>query len=1011
MTTRTLELNLRARADTKDLDKLVKDTGRLVEALRRSSAAFEDAGGDAKKLAAVYGQLSVEEQKSVQAAARTAAALDQAAAARERTARAAADALAAEQRIVVAQQAAEQATIKTATANERLAQSQASTSVSVSRAASAEEKLAQERQKTFQTTAKSEKAELDVARAREQLRQATIRTELAEKRMAETRKSTGLATDIVRKQLQALIAGGVALQAGRQLVQFGKDSISAASDAEEASAKFEQVFRNLSEGVRSDLEVMAEANRRSIYDLVDFASTLQDTFVPLGFARDQAADFSKTIVQLGIDIAAFSNKSDSEVIDNLTSAIVGNHEAVRSYGIVLTETVLKQELARLGYSELTGAALETAKAQARMNIIMRASADAQGAAVREAGSYANTLKAWDASIQDLKVSLGEGLLPMMTELVEIAIKAAEVMKASGQFSAPFEAGVDQARNIDQIVEIVRNSKKELDDLDFWDWFKVNFTSFPGLDIAEESIVRIAGLAKDTAEFQKIVNQEFGKIEISQTAYALGVDQRQSMDAQLAAIYQLIQGRQEQIRVTSELAEMEAAYERERQKIFAASAEMQMQDIAPAWIEDAQNSSVMEAWGVWAAELGQYALSAQRAAEARRELNIAFGESFRSAPVEDLIQAQQDLSDATGEWSNVTVNRAGEIAAIQGQLAADLTAEQKKQLQNQLKDLDEFSSGYMSIMGQLEADLSDSQRFDLVNQLAEFEGQHGSTARVYSGDIEAAEEARAAIIAANEEIAQSYYNRAYDAIAARMIEEGNFEHLAELAVNLGIMSQAEADARMEYAQTVAALDELTASTEFYGLTAAQQAGAIKSLAAGIYDTADAAIKAQEAIKATQDFYNTAPDSTAISNYYTNLANQAMPDEGITTVVSVSIDPAAELEFAGFRADLEDYDAAIYETTVAGDYGTTKDDFEDIKTTLKDLTAKPWIIKVKYETTGSPAGSAGSPASSSPGAVPPEERSGANKTNGAYVDLTVNNYGSGEIGGAVKTGVIAAFRSLG
>jgi hypothetical protein len=121
-------------------------------------------------------------------------------------------------------------------------------------------------------------------------------------------------------------------------------------------------------------------------------------------------------------------------------------------------------------------------------------------------------------------------------------------------------------------------------------------------------------------------------------------------------------------------------------------------------------------------------------------------------------------------------------------------------------------------------------------------------RVYTGDIEAAEEAQAAIIEANKAIQDSYYERAYNSIAARLIEEGNFAAMAEIAVGLGIMTQEEANLRLEYAQTTAAIDALTASTAFYGLTAEQQTGAIKSLAAGIYDTADAALKAQENLKA-------------------------------------------------------------------------------------------------------------------------------------------------------------------
>ena len=180
------------------------------------------------------------------------------------------------------------------------------------------------------------------------MRAATARAEQAEQRLGQTRKSSGLAADIVKQQFAALVTGGSILLAGRQLLAFGKDAISAAGDAEEAAAKFEQVFGVLANDVRDNLETMAEANRRSSFDLISYASTLQDTFVPLGFARDEAAKLSTTITQLGIDIAAFSNKSDPEVIQNLTSAIVGNHEAVRSYGIVITETVLKQELARLG---------------------------------------------------------------------------------------------------------------------------------------------------------------------------------------------------------------------------------------------------------------------------------------------------------------------------------------------------------------------------------------------------------------------------------------------------------------------------------------------------------------------------------------------------------------------------------------------------------------------------------------------------------------------------------------
>lgn len=1003
MTTRNLELNLRARADTKDIERLSKETLELAANLRKSGAAFDEASADARKLAQAYGQLSQEEREQIQGAARLATAVSQAATARERAAKAASESAAAESRALAVQQQAEQAAIRTATAEERLAATQANTAASVNRALQSEEKLAAERQRTFQATAKSEKAELDVARAREQLRSATIRAEQAEKRMAETRKSTGLATDIVRKQLQALVAGGLALQAGRQLVQFGRDSIAAASDAEEASAKFEQVFRDLSSGVRDELEVMADVNRRSVFDLISFASTLQDTFVPLGFAREEAAGLSKTITQLGIDIAAFSNKADAEVIQNLTSAIVGNHEAVRGYGIVLTETVLKQELARMGALELTGAQLEVAKAQARINIIMRSSADAQGAAVREADSYANTLKAFDAAVLELKVSLGEGLLPMMTDLAQQVIIIVNAL--NGQYAGSLLAANDANRKAGMSArELASDLRGVVDEL---------LESGNALDKARISQGQIGNYKEVRNVFADIANQSGDLAEFEQLFNEIGLSTsylNQEGQAWILTAEQIIENFYNATVAASEYEAMLRGVAQADQAMLN-SATIGGFDKAALSIEDFSDKAI-RGLQRYADALAKTKTATEEARQAQILWNQAFGESFSGAPVGDLIQAQQDLQDATGEWEQTTVNNSGDIAAIQAQLAADLTSEQKAQLQAQLKDLDEFSADYLNIVRRLEGDLSDTDRLSLSDELAQLQGRQGQTVSTYTGDIKAAEEARAAIIEANRAIQDSYFERAYNSVAARLIEEGNFEQLAGLAVSLGIMSQEEANLRLEFAQTTAALDALTASTAFYGLTAEQQAGAIKAIAAGIYATADAAIKAQTALQATQDFYSTAPTSDEIGTYYTNLANQSGADEGISTTVSVVIDPGSEVEFRGFRTELEDYDTAIYETGIDADAEDAKDDFDKLYDRLGDLTDNVWLIKIKYETEGTPPQTNDDNSGGGGGPTPvPRGRNDRSSRNGAYVDLTVNNYGSGDVSGAVKTGVLAAFRSLG
>ena len=196
-----------------------------------------------------------------------------------------------------------------------------------------------------------------------------------------------------------------------------------ASKAEETSSKFDAVFKDLAQETREWSGQSAEAFNRSQISMESYLAQLQDTFVPMGVARKQAAELSKQVVTLGIDLAAFNNKADDEVINNLTSALVGNSEAVRSYGISLTEASLNQELANMGFEGGTRKADELTKMMARLNIMMQSTTDAQGDAERTSESFANQLKALEGDVEQLNVAFGELLVesikPMIPELQEL----------------------------------------------------------------------------------------------------------------------------------------------------------------------------------------------------------------------------------------------------------------------------------------------------------------------------------------------------------------------------------------------------------------------------------------------------------------------------------------------------------------------------------------------------------------------------------------------------------------
>jgi hypothetical protein len=206
---------------------------------------------------------------------------------------------------------------------------------------------------------------------------------------------------------------------GQQLLQFGKQAITAASDVEEMQSKFSTVFKDLSGSVTAELDDFATSANRSIYDLQGFAATLQDTFVPLGFARDKAADMSIELVKLAEDLASFNSLDTDTVVQDLQSALVGNTETLRKYGVVAQQAQIDQEALALGLEFTKGKMDAQTKAAAILSLTLKSTTDAQGDAIKTADSFANQMKGLKAATTELAVVFGELLLPAASAGVSI----------------------------------------------------------------------------------------------------------------------------------------------------------------------------------------------------------------------------------------------------------------------------------------------------------------------------------------------------------------------------------------------------------------------------------------------------------------------------------------------------------------------------------------------------------------------------------------------------------------
>ena len=270
----------------------------------------------------------------------------------------------------------------------------------------------------------------------------------------------------------ALSVAALVSVATRELKKFAEESLEAASRSQELTAKFNTVFRDAAPKASAAIENFGDEVNRSNLDLKEMAADIQNVLVGMGESRDSASDMSVELVKLAVDVAAFNNMTDADVLDNFQSALTGNVIAAKKYGIILNEANMEAALFKMGVEGGTKAASEAEKVQARYNIIMESTADAHGAAAREAGSYANVSKGLTAAVLELQVAYGEQLIPTMTwfkkTMTEAVQEATNLTETQNLLKAALDAGAistwEYINNRYLLSEGYKITREELEDL-------------------------------------------------------------------------------------------------------------------------------------------------------------------------------------------------------------------------------------------------------------------------------------------------------------------------------------------------------------------------------------------------------------------------------------------------------------------------------------------------------------------------------------------------------------------
>jgi hypothetical protein len=136
----------------------------------------------------------------------------------------------------------------------------------------------------------------------------------------------------------------------------------------------------------------------------------------MGSAKD-AEPVSKALTKLAVDVGSLLNVSDADALHAFRSAMAGEAEPVKRFGVTMTEAAMDAWLLSKGVKGSMASLSEQAKASARAAFLMDKLRHAQGDAAATGDSLANQTKTLEGAVVDLATRFGQVLLPAANAVV------------------------------------------------------------------------------------------------------------------------------------------------------------------------------------------------------------------------------------------------------------------------------------------------------------------------------------------------------------------------------------------------------------------------------------------------------------------------------------------------------------------------------------------------------------------------------------------------------------------
>ena len=149
---------------------------------------------------------------------------------------------------------------------------------------------------------------------------------------------------------------------------------------------------------------------------LEVTSQFGDMGTSMGLSTAAAAEMSTSLAGLAGDLSSFKNINIDQAMTALNGVFTGETESLKTLGVVMTETNLKQFADDCGlvYDEMS----QAEKVTLRYKYVLAMTKNAQGDYKATSDGTANSLRTLQSSVSNLGASFGQKLLPKITPVIQ-----------------------------------------------------------------------------------------------------------------------------------------------------------------------------------------------------------------------------------------------------------------------------------------------------------------------------------------------------------------------------------------------------------------------------------------------------------------------------------------------------------------------------------------------------------------------------------------------------------------